>query len=223
MIDVTHSGLPAAMPAIKELVAGDLVALYCTGTPDIVATQSDKDSIPSHLTVVTIDQGFPGNSPNLTANERDCETGAWTLAQAVDKTGWNVTRPSLYLGFPNTFQEAYDAGWRGDVRLVMSSDSAPTAAPAVPDGITVTGIQWNFQNSNFDVSEMFDPYWPKEKPVTQPPATDPTPLPSVQSNWAYCAKCQGLFYKPQEAKSVCPAGGQHDGSDSYDYLMVNLH
>jgi hypothetical protein len=36
-----------------------------------------------------------------------------------------------------------------------------------------------------------------------------------QEGWAWCDKCQGLFYLPFENSSYCPAGGQHDGSESY--------
>ena len=32
---------------------------------------------------------------------------------------------------------------------------------------------------------------------------------TVQPNWAWCNKCQGLFYDPTVASSLCPAGGTH--------------
>lgn len=38
--------------------------------------------------------------------------------------------------------------------------------------------------------------------------------------WAWCSKCQGLFYGPQQSASFCPAGGTHNGSGSYKYLIV---
>lgn len=173
MIDTTHNGLPASLEAIRALPADSIVAGYNTGTPDIVWTPADLAMIPADLTVTMIDQGYPGNSPNYSANERDCENGAWTIEDAVNKDHWNVVRPCLYLGFPNTFQEAYDAGWRGDVRLVQASSSAPSSPPTVPKGINVIAIQWNFSNPNYDGSVVFDPYWPKEAPVTTPTAAVP--------------------------------------------------
>jgi hypothetical protein len=40
-----------------------------------------------------------------------------------------------------------------------------------------------------------------------------------QSYWAWCDKCQGLFYGPFQSSSYCPALGQHDGSESYNYVI----
>jgi hypothetical protein len=39
----------------------------------------------------------------------------------------------------------------------------------------------------------------------------------IQSGWAWCHECQGLFYEPFQPQSVCPAGGRHNGSESYNY------
>jgi hypothetical protein len=170
MIDATHSGLPAALGAIKALPAGNLVALYDTGSASIISTAIDRGEIPSQLHTVMIDQGFTG-SPNLNANVRDVENGAWTVAKAVNRTGWNVPRPTLYVGFPNTVQEVAAAGWKGDVWLVHSG-AAPTAPPTVPSGLNVVAVQFNFTNSAFDVSVVFDPNWPNKAPA---PKTPPPP------------------------------------------------
>lgn len=40
-----------------------------------------------------------------------------------------------------------------------------------------------------------------------------------QKGWRFCEKCHGLFFAPNEGKSVCPAGGKHDGSKSGHYLL----
>jgi hypothetical protein len=40
-----------------------------------------------------------------------------------------------------------------------------------------------------------------------------------QSSWNWCNKCTGLFYGPQQSSSWCPAGGQHNGTGSYDYWL----
>lgn len=42
---------------------------------------------------------------------------------------------------------------------------------------------------------------------------------SVQPQWAWCGKCKGLFYGPNTSSSSCPAGGTHDGTNSYDYFV----
>jgi hypothetical protein len=41
----------------------------------------------------------------------------------------------------------------------------------------------------------------------------------TQVNWKWCNKCQGMFYAPNESKSVCPKGGTHNGSTSYNYAL----
>ena len=39
-----------------------------------------------------------------------------------------------------------------------------------------------------------------------------------QDGWCWCGKCQGLYYKPDQSSSCCPAGGTHTpGGGSYDY------
>lgn len=48
---------------------------------------------------------------------------------------------------------------------------------------------------------------------------DPAAHPQGQSQWSWCQKCQGLCYGPQLGSSVCPAGGQHDGSASGNYTL----
>ena len=44
-----------------------------------------------------------------------------------------------------------------------------------------------------------------------------------QDTWRYCKKCNGLFYAGQYGENpgsgLCPAGGGHDGSDSFNYVM----
>jgi hypothetical protein len=42
-----------------------------------------------------------------------------------------------------------------------------------------------------------------------PEKTATTFTTSYQTSWAWCSKCQGLFYSPNLSSSHCPAGGQH--------------
>jgi hypothetical protein len=177
MIDTTHAGLPIALPFIEQLPPGSLVGLYDTGSSDIIATMHDILEIPVVDHVVLIDQGFTG-SPNLAATVRDCEQGAWSIKNAVVKTGWNVPRPTLYLGFPNTAQQAFNAGWRGDVWLVRPTSQPPTMPPTVPKGLNVVAVQWGFDNPAFDRSVVFDDSWPlaKKDPPMSVKVTTPPPL-----------------------------------------------
>lgn len=212
MIDATHAGFPTALAHITALPAGNVVAVYDTGSPSVAATPADIATIPTRLHTVFIDQGFTG-SPNLNANVRDVENGAWVMSHAVNKTGWNVERPTLYIGFPDSVQDAVNNGWKGDVWLVHASNVPPTVPPAVPAGINVVAVQWNFGNPNFDESVVFDANWPAKAPV--PPHT------IQQDQWRYCFKCAGLFYG-KAAVSHCPAGGTHDGSKSGNYVLTDI-
>lgn len=45
----------------------------------------------------------------------------------------------------------------------------------------------------------------------------------VQYSWAWCYKCQGLFYSPFESSSRCPAGGRHGVTRSYNYYLNSLN
>lgn len=214
MIDVTHANLQAAMSQINALPSGSLVGLYDTGSPDIVATIADIKEVPSVDHVILIDQGFTG-SPNFNATVRDCENGAWSLAHAVNKTNWNVPRPTLYLGFPDTMAQAAGAGWKGDVWVVNPQSSPPTVPVSAPAGLNVVAEQWQL-GPTFDRSVVFDATWPLA--ITPPPP----PHTITQSGWRWCNKCQGLFYGPGIAKSHCPAGGQHDLKGSGNYSLEDL-
>jgi hypothetical protein len=43
----------------------------------------------------------------------------------------------------------------------------------------------------------------------------------LQGNWAWCSKCQGLYY-PNSASSICPNGyGRHGQAKSYEYFVYH--
>lgn len=49
-----------------------------------------------------------------------------------------------------------------------------------------------------------------ENPISSQTKSDlTTATVSEQDRWTWCYKCQGLFYGPNAANSVCPDGGQH--------------
>src|SRR5580693_7897800 len=56
--------------------------------------------------------------------------------------------------------------------------------------------------------------------VALPALTESAQAEGAQTNWAWCRKCQGFFYGPQQSASSCPAGGTHNGSGSYNYVIV---
>jgi hypothetical protein len=158
MGDATHAGVPA----LRSVSGLSMVAGYVTGSPDVVWTPDDWAAFPG-IPHVTIDQGFTG-SPVPGAVVRDCETGAWTIAQAIS-IPWTAARPTLYVGYPDTAAEAVRAGWRGDLWLVIPSANPPVQ-PSVP-GCNVVAVQWNFGDPAYDLSAVYDPDWPL--PAPEPP------------------------------------------------------
>jgi hypothetical protein len=188
MLDCTH-----ANAATVPLDGIQLAALYDTGSPSIAATPADVARfVNNRIPVVFIDQGYTG-SPNLNAYVRDCENGAWTIERAVDRTGWNVQRPTLYLGYPNTPQAAYDAGWRGDV-WVVHPGWFMTGPPPMPDGITCVAVQ-NVYLPAYDTSTVYDATWPlaaSPVPVWQEDAMRALPVLSYGAIGGDVRTVQGL-------------------------------
>lgn len=43
---------------------------------------------------------------------------------------------------------------------------------------------------------------------------------SIQDNWRWCPKCQGLFFAGNPTKGVCPAGGEHSLEGSGNYRLL---
>ena len=41
-----------------------------------------------------------------------------------------------------------------------------------------------------------------------------------QEGWKWCKKCEGLFFAEGEGSGVCPAGKEHDASESGRYVML---
>jgi hypothetical protein len=190
----------------------DLVAGYVTGSPDIVWTAADFARFPG-IPIVTIDQGFTG-SPVATADVRDVETGAWTAAAAVNRSGWTTARPTIYCN-QSTLPSVLSEGWRGDLWLAIVGWQAGEALPSAP-GCTIVAVQDQLDVANaYDVSTVIDPFWPLE---------DAMAVVTAQPNFLWCNKCQGIFYGPNQAQSVCPAGGTHNpqsSSGSLNYALLS--
>jgi hypothetical protein len=45
-------------------------------------------------------------------------------------------------------------------------------------------------------------------------------LGSIQDNWRWCSKCQGLAFAGNPSLGSCPAGGQHDHGGSGNYTLI---
>jgi hypothetical protein len=86
---------------------------------------------------------------------------------------------------------------------------------------------WNTQAGTgptavmLDLETAVDPTWVTQFATIVKGAGVSTPNVPVQDGWAWCPKCQGLFYGPNESTSVCPAGGTHSASQSYGYWVMS--
>jgi hypothetical protein len=211
MGDAIHDNVPA----LAQAPGLQMVAGYVTGSADIKWTAADwaRFSLPE----VTIDQGYTG-SPVPGADVRDVEAGAWTPAAAVNLSGWTAPQPTIYCSL-SVLSQVAQAGWRGAVWVADWTGSPPASPPAVPPGMTCVAVQYSDQGGGgaYDLSVVFDPIWPAEG--------DPVEAVAVaDSGFLWCNKCQGIFYGPNQAVSVCPAGGQHapqTASGSLNYSMLH--
>lgn len=170
MGDAIHDNVSALVAIKGEL---QLVAGYVTGSADVQWTSADWAEF-AGLSLVTIDQGYTG-SPVASADVRDVEAGAWTPAAAVDLDGWTAARPTIYCSL-DTLPQVTAAGWRGDVWLADWTGTPPTDPPAEA-GVTVVAVQYA-SLADYDLSVVFDPYWPAEGP-------DPMfiTIPGVPGQW----------------------------------------
>lgn len=141
----------------------EMVAGYLTGTPG--ALWRGQWNLFPGKTLVTIDQGGAG-SPQYQANVMDVEPDCY---RPKDIQSWmakaTAPRPTVYCD-------------RDDYPEVRKVFSGPVwlAAPGVtdiPPGYTdIIGIQ-SMAGSGFDLSVIFDDYWPNLAP------TPPVPVPPI--------------------------------------------
>jgi hypothetical protein len=168
---------------------------------------------------VTIDQGFTG-SPVASANVRDVEAGAWTVANAVNRNGWTAPRPTIYCSL-DTVQQVAQAGWQGDLWVADYVASPPAAPPPMPSGIRCVGTQWTdtADSSTIDLSVIFDESWPAMSFGPHTTATTPPPLYALpyidaagqmqlQTGYATCNLCWSSFWYAQRARSHCAGNPQ---------------
>jgi hypothetical protein len=140
----------------------DVMMWYGTGSPSVEWTESERTLFPVSM-LCEIDQGGLG-TPVLTATVRDVESGAWVMSRAVDRSGWDVPRPTLYMA-RNSIQSAIAAGWKGDVWLSWPGWNGE-ALPDMP-GCTIVAVQNDFY-PKYDHSIILDPAWPHEVSATPP-------------------------------------------------------
>jgi len=212
-----------------DIPPGVLMAGYATGTGDVPWSDAQWAA---HPNAIRIDQ-WPTSTPaGATADLIDVENGAVTIddvpQRVIDaKHSWlnadrpGQRRPAVYVEQSEVtpvVNALVAAGLTSNVPLFLTEPMPEHAAIDLVTGASgpfpIVGVQYAFQ-SHFDVS-VVSTAWLKD--VSKAPGA-PTPKPGTQSGWRYCSQCTSLFYGPGVARSMCPRGGQHDGSQSHDYVL----
>lgn len=147
-----------------------MVAYYLTGSADIVWSSGDVRLFPPNTTFVTIDQGGIG-SPKFNATVYDVETGAWTIANAIEATKRSTApRPTIYCD--QSDYKTVPASYTGCLWIAapgMSNAEAIALAKADPRIVAVQNV-WE---TNFDISIVIDPTWPEKRTEVNTPETGP--------------------------------------------------
>lgn len=209
--------------------SGVLLAGYVTGSAGVPWSAAQ---LASHPDAIRIDQS-PENTPaDELADVIDMEQEAATLADLAPwvhaaRTNYDLgTRPGqrkpvVYCSRSNVtpvVNALIAAGIVDGVYLWVAEEITAKQATGILSEaggpFPIVGVQYQF-NTDYDVS-LFSPDWLKTVSIA-PPAS--TPKPGTQTGWRFCSKCQGLFWGPGEARSVCPRGAQHDGSHSHEYRL----
>lgn len=224
VIDCTGANLAAVDPPAGVLMAG-----YVTGSAGVPWSDAQWAAHPG---AIRIDQSPIDTPADETADMIDVETeaatiadvpiwvhGAWTSYRAGRRPGQRT--PTVYVEQSELTPVANAlnaAGITSGVNLFLTEPMPEHAAMDILNNtggpFPFVGVQYQFQ-SLFDVS-LVSTAW-LDNVSKPPPAAKPTG--GTQTGWRFCSKCQGLFWGPGEAQSICPRGAQHDGSHSHEYTL----
>ena len=146
----------------KSGVNYDLVGGYLTGTPGAL-WNGQWGSFPGK-TLYTFDQGGAG-APKYNANVMDVEPDCYSPSDVPGWTG-KCTAPVPTVYCDRNDYPAVRAVWSGPVLL------AAPGLPVVPTGYTnIIGIQY-MAGSGYDLSIIFDEYWPAAHPAPIAPTEE---------------------------------------------------
>lgn len=215
--------------AAVDIPSGVLMAGYVTGLGDVPWTDAQ---FMAHPDAIRIDQSPIDTPADETADALDVEPqaatiadvptwvhGAWTSYRAGRRPGQR--KPTIYVEHSELTPVANAlnaAGITSGVNLWLSQPMPEHAALDLLQNaggpFPIVAVQYAFQTL-FDVS-LVSKTWLED--VSKAPVIS-QPKPGTQTGWRFCSKCQGLFWGPGESRSMCPRGGQHDGSHSHIYTL----
>jgi hypothetical protein len=206
----------------SSIPSGTQAAGYDTGSGGIAWSSSDYSAHTRPFPAVHIDQDA-GASDHL-SDILDVESGAATTAECP---GWIQQARANYDSAARPGQR-----WPGiycSESTVASVQSALSGAGLtdVPFWVAAWGIgeaqaQSNVANGNSGpyptIGWQYESGSAVDYDVFSVPWLTLVSGPA-QLGWNWCGKCQGFFYGPQQANSVCPAGATHDGRGSGNYAV----
>ena len=208
---------------------GVLMAGYATGSAGVPWTDAQ---FAAHPGAVRFDQSPVDTPADETADVLDVELqaatiadipawvhGAWQSYQAGRRPGQR--KPTMYVEESELTPAANALNAAGITSGVNIWLTAPMPEHAAIELVTnaggpfpIIGVQYGFGNDH-DVS-IVSTAWLND--VSKPPKSS-GPAAGTQTGWAFCHKCQGLFWRAGEAQSVCPRGSTHDGTGSHTYTL----
>lgn len=199
---------PRSIPRNGDI---ELVAGYLTGTPGAL-WRGQWENFPGKI-LVTIDQGGAG-APQYQANVMDVEPDCYRpkdIQAWMDKS--TALRPTVYCDrsdYPSVRKV-----WAGPVWL------AAPGVNRVPDGyVNIIGIQNVTSGSGFDLSVIFDDYWPGRF-VPQP---SPLPIPkSGTEMYTSTVAPGGKTFVPFTAGSYSSIQLLHDFTTDALVVRVAVH
>lgn len=224
VIDCTGVNLADVNPPVGALMAG-----YVTGSAGVPWTE---EQFAAHPGAIRIDQSPADTPADETADMIDVEQGAatiadvpiwvhgaWTSYRAGRRPGQRT--PTIYVEESELTPVANAlnaAGITSGVNLFLTEPMPEHAAMDILNAaggpFPIVGVQYAFQTL-FDVS-LVSVAWLDN--VSKAPVIS-APQPGTQTGWRFCHKCQGLFWGPGQAQSICPRGAQHDGTGSHEYTL----
>lgn len=215
--DATHQN-------IGHLTMGVQSAGYFTGTPDIRWTATDFADHDTPYPAIAIDQSPNGSRPD--ADIWDVEAGAGSVAgipQWITKARENYANhvrpeqrwPGIYLSM-NNLDPAVKALEKAGIQDVGFWTAQPgIGLPAAIQRVQTATGPYPDIGCQYVLGGLIDlDVWSLDWVTTVSGKSSGT-----QNQWRWCHKCQSLCYGPNEATSVCAAGGHHDTTGSLDYSL----
>lgn len=222
--DCTGPNLPKV-----TIPAGVVMAGYDTGSGVAWSTEQFHE----HPNALHIDQD-PA-AADFSSDLLDSENGAVAVGSSLIPQWYKESLASFTAGkrpgqrHPSIYQSANNvtanvnaliAGgvtsgpglWVADWNL--SDPQAVTDVQTAAGPFPIIGVQFSSPGL-YDIS-VFSEAWLTDV-SKMPDPTPPAPTSGTQYGWAWCGKCQGLFWAAGLESSHCPAGGQHEKSGDTDY------